>query len=611
MAVVAVTADNTRVNDSDTNTNWSNLGGGGPAPASEAQLRYQGSGAVNRKVTSTASRTGVQYDPGSGALDMTAAANRLWIAKIYVADFGDLNATYGVELRIGPSSTDYSDYNVAGSGANRGVFSTYPAAGGYLIVAIDPTVTGWHEANSATAYTAVDYFGVAAQFVVGGAKSENVAMDAIDVGTGLTLVGGDGGDTDGTFQDFVDEDEGITSNRWGYAVSANGLIVCRGMLTIGTATAAGFTDNSAVVVFPDGYHGAGAFGVTCDLQNASTAINIGAQLIGNGQATTEDTRPDFIASGTLGSLTLTGTLVNHRNVTLTSACVVQGASIECQLLTQGTADIDSNTTIITNSLTSIACLQDPTFGAATGLNNTNFVQGGAGHAIEIDTAGDYTFTNLDFSGYGADASDSAAIDVTAASGTVNITISGGSTPTYKTAGATVNIIANAVTVEVTVTDISGSPIESARVFLAASNGTGPFPYEESVTISNSGTTATVTHTAHGLSTNDKVWIQGASHWQNNGAFQVTVNNANEYTYTLPGDPGSSPTGTITATFVALEGLTNASGIVSASRVYASNQPVSGRAAKSTSSPYYKAAPIIGTVNASTGLAASAVLISDE
>jgi hypothetical protein len=373
---------------------------------------------------------------------MTAAANKLFLAKVYVADFGDLNATYGVEVRVGSGNAAYYHYNVAGSGANRSAFNTYPAQGGYLIVAIDPNISAWREGTSGSpSLTAVDYYGVAAQFVSGGAKSENVAMDAIDVGTGIQLYGGDGVSTDGTFQDFVTADQDTIANRWGYVTQVAGAIIVRGMLEIGTnnvtSTATGFTDSDSVIFYPDGYHSAGLFGVTVDLGNASTVIDISCSLIGQGQETTEDTRPDFIVTGTSGTLDFGGVLQNHRNVTLTSGATVDGATIGCKLLTQSTADI-SNTTVITDSATSVACLQDPTFGSTTGLNNTTFIQGGAGHAIEIDTAGDYTFTDLDFQGYGADTTDSAAIDVTASTGTVNITTNG--TPTYKTAGATVNIL---------------------------------------------------------------------------------------------------------------------------------------------------------------------------
>jgi hypothetical protein len=148
------------------------------------------------------------------------------------------------------------------------------------------------------------------------------------------------------------------------------------------------------------------------------------------------------------------------------------------------------------------------------------------------------------------------------------------------------------------------------VLVKASSGTGPFPYQASVTISNSGTTATVTHTGHGLSSNDKVLIEGASLLVNNGIHQITKINDNSYSYTMSSSPGSSPTGTITATFVALYGVTSG-GAVSTSRVYSSDQPVTGWARKATGSPFYKPGPIVGPVDSTDGLNATAVMIVDE
>lgn len=460
MAAVVVTAanTNTRLNDADSNTNWGNFPSGGQAPSSEPQLRYQYSGtgsvgAVNKKITSTASLTGFAYSHGT-TTDMTAAANKLLMFKGYVADFGDLDATFGLKAAIGDDINNHYFYNMAGSGANRSVFDTYPAQGGYIIAAIDPNIAAWREGTTGTMTDAstADFFGIQAQFTAGGAKSENLAMDAIDIGTGLQLYGGDGVTADATFQDLVDTDQGTIANRWGYVTQASGAIFIRGMMEIGvnnvTSTATEFTDDSGTTVFfPDGYHSAGLFGITIDLGSASTVIDISSNLIGQGAITTEDTRPDHIVTGTAGTYTFGGQLLNHRNVTFTSGVDCDGAVVECQLLTQASAEIQ-NSRIRTDALTSIATLQDPTFGTTTGLHDTTFEQVGAGHAIEIDTAGDYTFTNLTFTGYGADTTDSAAIDVTASTGTVNINISGGNSPTYKTAGATVNVI-NAVSYELT------------------------------------------------------------------------------------------------------------------------------------------------------------------
>ncbi len=455
MTVLAVAFNGTRRNDSDSNTNWGNFVIGGGAPASEFPLAYQvtsgtTSGAVNKKINSTSARQGVDYVHGSG-IDMTAAANRLWFCKIYVSDSFDLNATWGVEVAMGSSDTNNDHrYNIAGTGANLSAYDQYPAQGGYLITSIDPNIDTWREAENGTFNQAsVLWWAVGAQFINGTAKTENVAMDSIDIGTGLTMTLGTGADPDGTFPDFVEADQNTKANRWGVVTGSGDVIRCHGLLTIGTATETDFTDNTSIVLFPDGYHSRGLVGIAIGNSNASSVINVGCTLIGEGTRNgvdANDTRPDYTVTGTSGAHNFTGEMRNFRDVTFQSACSVQGASIECMLLDQNSADIE-NCTITTRSLTNVACLQDPTFAASTDLNNTDFVQGEAGHAIQV--LGTATLTNIGFSGYGgtpgsnlvasSGAADAAIFNNTG--GAITLTIAGGDTPSVRNgAGATTTVI---------------------------------------------------------------------------------------------------------------------------------------------------------------------------
>lgn len=66
-----------------------------------------------------------------------------------------------------------------------------------------------------------------------------------------------------------------------------------------------------------------------------------------------------------------------------------------------------------------------------------------------------------------------------------------------------------------------------------------------------------------------------------------------------------------ATWVALYGTTDINGEVSSTRVMPSNQPVSGYARKSTSSPFYKPGSTVGTIDSTKGVDLTAVLIKDE
>jgi len=172
-----------------------------------------------------------------------------------------------------------------------------------------------------------------------------------------------------------------------------------------------------------------------------------------------------------------------------------------------------------------------------------------------------------------------------------------------------------VTVKVTSKKSDGTALGSANVHLRASNGTGPFPYQETVTqITRSGSLATVSHTGHGMASNDKVYISGteATELEYLGTHTITFIDANSYSYTVSGTPTTPASGTITATFVALDGTTNATtGVISTSRVYSTNQPVVGWARKSTSSPYYKEGVLTGEVDSSAGYDVAAIMVLDE
>ena len=206
-----VTADNARVEDCEAGTGFSNIVGGA-AGAAETPYAYQGSNLFNRKVTSTTG-AGFFYDPvadSKSATDMTATNRRTWMVKVMVSDYGGLSLTSAVRIRIGSDGSNYDVYVLAGTDSPVLVMKSYRAVGGLLVFPVD--------ANEGTAYrdsgksvgtptlTAVDYFGAVFAFVTSTAKNENCGLDAIDVGSGLYLVG-----TAGSYADFVTHDEGTAA----------------------------------------------------------------------------------------------------------------------------------------------------------------------------------------------------------------------------------------------------------------------------------------------------------------------------------------------------------------------------------------------------------------
>lgn len=308
-------------------------------------------------------------------------------------------------------------------------------------------------------------------------------------------------------------------------------------------------------------------------------------------------------------MNFSGTSVVKANVTLRSTIVLDSMTfINCTAFALNSAAVTnsnfSNTKVATSVITE---LED--------IDGCSFTSSGTGYAIEVTgTAGNVTLTNVSFSGYAVSngSTGNEAIFINIASGTCNITVSGGTTPSIRTAGATVNVILNPVTFTVTVKNLDTSAaIENARVIVPVTSSAN-FPYQAPVTITGAGTTATVTHTSHGRSTNDNILISGANQDEYNGVFTITYTGVNTYTYTTPDTVTASPaTGTIIATMALINGLTNASGIITDTRSYVSNQTVSGWARKATGSPLYRQAPVADTVNSSTGLSVTVFLQPDE
>lgn len=626
MTAASVSFDGTRFSVVDDYTNWGNYGGSGAGGAAESPIAYQNALAANRKQSTTGGTLGgIDYDPGAGAIDMTGSTRRLWFCKVIISDSFDCNTSEGLRVTIGSAAANTRKYNLAGSTATLGAYSQYPAQGGYILTAIDPTIAAWPITTTGTIdNTIIDYFGVQGSWITGQAKAENIAMDAIDIGTGLTLTLGDGVSTEGNYTDFVAFDQDVTTNRWGVCRGAGDAVSAWGLLTIGSATVTEFLDTTSVVTFTDGYHSRGLVGVSVVLNNASTIVNDGALIIGEGTRNgvdANDTRPDYTVTGTTASSAdFSHILRNFRDITYTSACTVNSADIEAHLLTQASAHI-SDTTVRTNALTNTACWVTPTLGTTSGLHDCDFIQSGAGHALEITATGTHNLESLTFTGYGgtagsnlvasSGATDAAIYNNSGGAITLNINGTGTSPSIRNAAGSTTTVVSGAVTIKATAITGTGTAIQNARVLLRAADGTGAFPYLDSVTITNATTTATVSHTAHALATNDYVLIRSANEQEYNIVVQVTVTDVNTYTYTMTDDPGGNATGSPTSTFVALYGLTDANGELSTSRVYTTIQPLTGYARKSTSAPYYKEGSISGDVSTSTGFDKSAVMVLDQ
>ncbi len=618
MAQAAYTTDLTTLTENTTNTNmveptatapenWTNLNA-----VTSAENDFYIQNTTCTSATIKAGVGGLLYNNGAGFTIPTDGAVLTW-AYFWGPALLNTTANGGIRTMIGSGTAAF--YWVTHGGSDTWTY------GGWLCLAMaDPSAITVNTVGSPTATR--QYAGWGYNALSAPARGNPYGIDAIRYGRCTIQVTAGDATEYGRFDVIAEfNDKNSTAARTGFTLlnsgyhrlgifqAIDGGYLWQGRLLLGTSgTAVDFRDSNRSITINNTKHVTANFNLI-EVQNASsrvdwTGISIAkVGTVSKGRFLATDNADINFESCTFTDM---DTFVFQSNST-----VLNTVFRRCGQVTVGGGTFTGCT--FDQSTASSAVLASSPANAAL-VSNAKFTSDGTGHAIEITgTAANFTLTGNTYTGYATSdgSTGNEAVYVNIASGSLNLTVDGGGTPSVRTAGAVVTVVSGAVTATVTVTDASGSAIQDARVFLKASNATGPFPYDVTVTIANSSTTATVTHTGHGMATNDKVVISGASHLQNNGVFTITRIDNNSYSYTMASAPGSNPTGTIKATYVAIEGTTNASGQISMSRVFASDQPVTGWARKSSSAPYYKTGPIVGTIDSATGASLSAVLIADQ
>ena len=603
MAAPSYVTDLALVNDADTTTGWAELSGhtGGGAATDETDFYMQNSNCISQSTgTQTAQGAGLQYDYGSNITWTTGYVFLAW--QIFLA--GNAVQTWasgGIRFGVGSSAGNMKFWNAVGSDTGRAPY------GGWQNTAIDPTYTA-DQTDGAPTAGAYRFFGSMPNIVSAVSKGNPHGVDVIRYGRGkITITNGDVTNGYGTFAGIATTNDN-TANRWGLFQLQQGTYLWKGLLSFGSdATAVDFRDANRVIFIDDTPRTYASFN-RIEIRNASSRVDWTAVQI-SALGTLSKGEFEVIANADVNFASCTFTDMSTF-IFLSNSTVLSTIFRRCGQVTVGGADI-SGCTFDQSTATSAVLAASPAHAGA--IDNTTFISDGTGYAITITgTAANITLTNVTFTGYAASdgTSGNEAIFVNIATGSMSITISGGSTPSIRTAGCSVTVVSGAVTVDMYAKLGDGTAISGARALLKADAG-GTFPSNVTVTISNSGSTATVTHTGHAMATNDLVMIKGASLQANNGVFTITKINNDSYSYTMTSSPGSSPTGTIKATYVILFDTTDANGKVTMSRVFPTNQPCSGWARKSTSAPYYKTGQVSGTVSSSTGASFTAVLIPDQ
>jgi hypothetical protein len=589
-------------------TGWTALGGGAAGLNQETDYYIQGTSCLSKNAFASDTK-GMIYNYGSDAGGTpTDGAYLMWVTHLTPNSL-DTIAGGGIRFLIGSGTGDYKTYYVGGSDTIE--------FGGWILAAVKEQTTGDETDTGTPSSTVEQYFGALWDLPTGGpTKGAPNGIDAIRFGR-CDIVITDGDATPNgpaTFSGILTNLE-TASNRYGLLAQIGGAWYNSGLLQFGSSgTAVYFIDANKTVFLRDHPHVTSNFN-TWEVQNASSTVsltNYSVRALGTNAPGRWVTTDNATVTLTTCNWTDMGVFGFNTNTT-----VLGNTFLRCAAVTHNGADMSESTISDPNvSANASGLIYDVAADPDGEMDNMTFEMGSTStHAIEFGTNVPSTMTlrGCTFTGYGSgnNANDS-TFHFKDTSGTITLNLVGCTgNASYRTDGATINIVNDPITVKITCQTGSGAKIQNARVHLRAADGTGPFPFEETVTIANSGTTATVTHTGHGLATNDYVYINGASLQANNGEFQITVSDANTYTYTMGSTPGSSPTGTITSTFVALAGLSDVNGVVSTTKTYSTDQPVTGWARKSSSSPYYAQGPINDTIDSVDGLSISAILISDE
>ena len=529
----------------------------------------------------------------------------MWFATSRITGLPNKGST-GMRIRIEDASANWAEWDIFGA-------DTLPH-GGWICWAVETSsTTSSRDGGTFPTLTAIRKIGWRCGGTVLG--KTYIYWDAVRFGQGLNIYGGTSGDP-AEMDDFATSE---ATNAWGVVNKYKGVYYIQGKLNFGSTSAAQatyFKEVGKSLIFQDNPVTASFYELkTLTNADADTEVYFGESsgisgcIMGVESASQTAKYVIDLSPSQRTKIGIYGcTIKRSGNISLppydaSYSRKVLNASFEgCGQIDPDSCPMETCNVISTASIDAALLWNEN-----IDIINVNFIGNTAGAGIEHPSAAGspYAYDGLLFSGN--------TYDVYNSSGSaIEINKNNGSNPSTSE-GSSVTFLGTAVDTVITVKDLStGSIISGARVLVWVTDGAN-FPYQDSVSITGSGTTATVIHNSHGLATGDNVIIQGANEDVYNGAFTITKIDTNSYSYTTNYTITSSPaTGTITATFAFINASTDGSGIASdEDRLVNSNQPITGWVRSGTSSPYYQQGSITGIVSSSNGFSTTVLLAKDE
>ncbi len=365
---------------------------------------------------------------------------------------------------------------VVGNGTDRGQWYVNPAGfykGGFITRVIDTArdfdniaAGTWTLTGNPAQLTSVTQMGGRFKTTTSIMGSfNNVQLDQFTTGLGLRVDAGTGASPN-AFEDVRSTDE--DTNYWGWWSSVQGAFLAKGKLFIGPATGTTtsvFRDNNVSVLWAEEDVAADFY--EFDMRGANTECTWELLNISIGGTARWGITLDSGMGSTTGGFTDTNsTFIGYGTLTLNQYAVLTGTNfIDGTRVVQNDAELDGIAVTDPNVTAGVAAILSDN---PADIKNGTFTSNGTGHAIEIDTAGTYSFDNNTFSGYSTTVDNDKAVWFNPTGGTGNLVlnvinggnISASSIRNSSSGSVTVN---NTVTLQVNVADTDGTAIEGARV----------------------------------------------------------------------------------------------------------------------------------------------------
>ena len=592
--------NHTELDDADNNTGWNDL------TTADTDIKVEGTGSMSGIFR--ADNEQGYYDHGSVPVTAVGKVWRGWINTNNLPYMGAMGSN-AYTIFCYDSSTESNHIDLFGS-------DTYPGGWFYW----------WQDMDDFTTVTLanVDRWGVQSGHDSNAKNVVNTWMDVMRYLDGYYITGGTTGDRVG-IADVFTADKGTTT-LYGYGIvqEFGGAYFQTGELQIGNgATTTWFEMDGDVLICRDTVGdctiSAGLYTISTNGTGCNAFIK-NSVLRGAGSGATTRLYLDFSDTNPANDEFTDNLVSDGGTVQFHSGQTATGNIFDdCGQITHAGADMDDCTVKNYEGTAGTAALVYNVAADPDGeMDGMTFEKGTATtHAIEFgsSTPSSVTLRNQTYVGYNGSngQNDSTFYNNTGGALTINLDGASGNATYRNGSGASTTIASDPVTTTITAKDaVSLAVVQNARVFLIASSNAGDLPYQESVTITSSGTTATVDHTGHGMATNDVAYITGANEQNYNGCYPITVSDVDTYTYTMPGSASSPATGTIISTGGYFNELTNASGVVTDSRSITNDQPLTGYVRKGSAAddPKYKTGTLVGTVDNANGLSITTFLARD-